>query len=56
MNGDQGKLNDRCLFLLQLMEEGPDLRYCRRDVLVLSLMSARKRKSDPSVSEDVINL
>lgn len=56
MNSGQGRLNDRCLFLLQLIEEGPDLRYCRRYVLILSLMSARKGKPDPSVNEDLINL
>lgn len=56
MHGDEGKLNDRCLFLLQLIEEGPGLRCCRKYVLILGLMSARKGKPDPSDSEDPINL
>lgn len=56
MKGDEGRLNDRCLFLLQLIGEGPDLRCCRRYVLVLSLMSARKGKPDPSDNEELINL
>lgn len=44
------------VFLLQLREERPDLGYCRRCAFMLSLMSARKGKPDPSVNEDLINL
>lgn len=47
MHGEEGRLTDRCLFLTQLIEEGLDLRCCRRSVLILSLMSARKGKPDP---------
>lgn len=47
MHSDEGRLNNRCPFLLQLTEEGLDLRCCRRYVLILSLMSARKGKPDP---------
>lgn len=56
MHGDEGGLNDRCLFLLQLIEEWPDLSCCRRCVLILGLMSARKGKPVPSDNEDLMNL
>lgn len=35
---DEGRLNDRGLFHLQLIEEGPDLRCCRRYDLSFSLI------------------
>lgn len=56
MHDDEGGLNDKCLFRLQFVEEGPDLSCCRRYVLILGLMSARKGKPVPSDSEDLINL
>lgn len=35
---DEGKLNDRCVFLLQLREEGSALRCLRRNNLSFSLI------------------
>lgn len=35
---DERRLNDRSLFLLRLIEEGPDLRCCRRYDLSFSLI------------------